>query len=629
MTVSLRDYQQSDLDAAVQLFDDGARRVTVQEPCGTGKTHTCAALIERYRGRSVIFVPTIALVEQTIRRLATLLDNVNFIAVCSDSTVIDGVDGTGDPDDVSGVSPALPAMVTTDADELRSMLNHLSGAVVTVSTYASSAVIAEATASPWDVLVADEAHRTVGLKGSTWAIPLDDKLIPATRRLFMTATTKNIVIEETDDDVELDVVSMDDVSVYGPQISALSWREAIDRGVLSDYEVAVIGIRESEIMDLVAEMEGDGQIVSAEQAAAQLALLRAQETHPDIRSVLAFHNRVADSQVWCEQLGELARVDGKFLTTVVHHIDAATGPMKRRKALDDLRRRGREMTVVSNCRVLGEGVDVPALDAVMFAAPRTAVNDLVQIVGRALRRHPDGSNRRALIILPVIESDRDVMSVDRKLVNSRYAFCWRLLASLAQIDEQVSATASSRLLDIQRTGATEQSDEDDRLISIDASWVAEGLSAAFEMRVLDKIASHHPVTAALLTEYVADTGSANPSPGVVVGPQDYPLGLRIRSARSDHARGKLSRKVEAMYESVPGFEWKPSPKRVVLSDEGYVALMESYVAETGIHGIHGKVKVADPTTGLMVPIGRKAGDWKWVRRLSPELRGRFDRVVGK
>ena len=616
MTTTLRDYQRNALSLVSDSLEASDSRATLHMPCGSGKTHVAAAYLAQRAGHHVFFVPSIALLAQTLQRLCDDMDaSWSFVAVCSDPSVATDQEGLPNPRVLT---------VTTDSSELADALS-VPRNVVVVSTYASSGVVADSAAS-FDVMVLDEAHRTAGTTDRAWSVPMTDA-ITASRRLFMTATTKNVTVVENDDDsYDLEVFSMDSLPDYGPHIEPISWREAISQHHLSDYQVAVVGVQEESIYELIRDKALRDEIVSTESAVAQLALLRAHDLFEDLSRVLVFHNRVEDSLHWCEQFSALAYVDGRSATTNVFHVDAQSTAEARETALSTLRDSGESMTVVSNCRVLSEGVDVPALDAVMFAAPRNSANDLIQIIGRALRVNPDNPTAKATIILPLIESASSE-NLDSALTTRQYAFCWRLLTALAEVDEQVSQNVIAKLASDGRT-EQEVSDHESATINVEVintEGLAEHASYAFRLNVLGRMYGHHPRTVAVLREYVAERGHAFPSANEFY--EGYPLGARVRSARDAYAAHRLKTKIVNMYQQVEGWSWTPKPTTRSITDQRYVELAELLREKTGISTIRRGQTMVDPVTGLTVKIGQKVNDWSWRKTLSAPLRQRVEAVV--
>lgn len=612
MPTQLRDYQQTALDHIEQMRSHGHRRVTLPMPCGTGKTVVAAHLIAHTPGRAVMFVPTVELLGQTVRQLRADNPHRRVLAVCSDQHV-------GDEATESAEAKAAHLAVTTNADELAGNLSDSS--VLVVSTYASGKIIAAATERAdvtWQLMVCDEAHRTAGLANRLWSVPVHDEEIPAAFRLFMTATTRTIqppaLPEDLPDPEEVKVVSMDSVEEYGPHLPTLTMREAIDQSILSDYQVAIIGVDSRDVLELLHDHDEDSgdAPLDPQAAATQLALLHARDTHPELQSILAFHNRIIDSKQWCRQLRSLAKVDDRAEDIEVFHVDATSAQKHRTQALNALAHPGDRQVVVSNCRLFGEGVDVPALDAVLFAAPRSSTVDVVQIVGRALRKHPDKQGRKALIILPVVYSDDNVTDEATVAANSTFAAAWQVLMSLADVDDHVFRSVARLQMDsFGDTDDTPPTPTD--TVSVDTSMLAVGASLPFKIRVLSHITGHHPQTVAMLRDWLAHTGNANPP--VRKQWRDYPLGARVEQARKAKHEGRLDEKIVRLYEEIPGFQWERST-RGGRSAERWIELMERYINATGTTTIEPYSQVFDPDTGQKVAIGQRLHSYRWVRGLS-------------
>lgn len=613
MPTQLRDYQATALDQIRLLQTDGVSRATLPLPCGTGKTVVAAHLIHQVGGFTVMFVPTVELLAQTLRRLQVDNPDAATVAVCSDSHVGEAV-----TEDVE--ASATGVEVTTQVDELAFLLESAPGQLVVVSTYASAQVVAAATERAgvrWDLMVCDEAHRTAGLSQRLWSLPVNNEAIPADFRLFMTATTRTIqppvVPEDWPDPEELEVVSMDSLADYGPHLSTITMRQAIDQGILTDYEVAIVGVSGTEVLELMAESgnNGQGEELDVQAAACQLALLHARDTHPELRSVLAFHNRVADSKQWSRQFRSLAAVDDRAGEVNVFHVDGTSASKHRTRALNALEKPEDRMTVVSNVRLFGEGVDVPSLDAVLFAAPRTSTNDIVQIVGRALRKNPNNPEATALIVLPVIFDDTSGRNEAVVAANSSHAAAWQVVMSLADVDEHVQRSLVQLQFDLmeKNTGPVTKSGP----VSVDTSMLAVGASLPFSLRILSKTTGHHPQTVARLKSWTQAKGNANPPARAVW--HDYPLGARVKSAREAKRRGTLDAQIVALYEQVPGFQWEP-PRRGGRSADSWIDLMERYLSATGASRIEPFSQAFDPSTGQKMAIGQKLHSFRWVSGLS-------------
>lgn len=611
---TLRPYQQKALTEILDLYANGHARVTAPMPTGTGKTVLAAHLISTINKRSIMFVPTVELLAQTTKKIREDNPNTPIIAVCSDTTI-----GEGTPEHLEAARTGQ--IVTTDPDLLAT---HLTATpLIVISTYASATTITTATQQAgitWDLMICDEAHRTAGLANRDWSQPLHNTHIPATKRLFLTATTRTVQPPKPNEDIpnpeDLAVVSMDSLKDYGPHISTITLRDAINQGILSDYEVAIIGVDDLTVLKLIQETPSDTPL-DPYAAATQLALLHAHETHPHLQSILAFHNRIVDSRQWTHQFRELAAVDNKADITTIYHVDGSTPTHVRRQALEHLASPEDDTVIVSNCRLFAEGVDVPSLDGVLFAAPRSSTVDIVQIVGRALRPHPTAINQKALIILPVINASHSDDSLIKKIAASTHLAAWQVLISLTEVDEQVYKTAAKLQSDL----IYREDDKEERpILSVDTSMLAEGASIPFTLQTLSPITSHHPQTIAHLRNFLATEGHANP--GLKTLWHGYPLGPRLTAARTAYKKEVLPKGIIKMYEDVAGFEWEPA-RRATRNTDQWIDLMENYVGSTGVKIIEPYSMVTDTITGEKAAIGKKLHDYRWLRGLSETQKQRI------
>lgn len=635
---TLRAYQQAALGELRSTWQVGHPRVTLSLPCGTGKTVVMAELLASGEfHRTVVFVPTVRLLVQTANLLRGARPNTRLIVVCSGQAATDDdftdPEGACEPDLEPGAAArALGVEVTTDPDRLTELLS-TSPDVLMVATYASSAVVAEATiaaARPWDLLICDEAHHTAGTTDKAWALPLSEQALPAGRRLFATATVRAVAPpEDTDPELgPIEVLSMSSVADYGPLVAPLSLRAAITARALSDYRVATIAVSEPAALELIESDDTDPNL-DPQSAAAQLALMRAADTNPDLRSVMVFHNRIATSRAWAAQFRTLAKASGKRVR--VYHVDGASDPRHVAAALGALAQPGGDLVVVSNCRLLSEGVDVPALDAVMFGAPRTGGPDIVQIIGRALRPHPAGQHRPALIILPVLHRPHDTASTEDRVARTPYLAAWQVLTVLAEEDEMVFRSLAEHRRHLE--GDAPEPGPDNR-VRFDTVGLPANLEDAFALQVVRRTTSgwirvHHK-----LREQALRGNTVNPRPSLVVpdpnNPRGYPLGQRVVSLRKAHAAGRIPARIVALFDDDPllaDWSWNPQTGRTpTLSTDMKIALVERYVSLTRIPHIPPSATVTDPDLRRPVKIG------SWIatltpRSLTPEQRTRLAQLL--
>lgn len=468
-------YQQEAVEAIGGRFQDHDRGKLIL-PCGTGKSVVALWAAERVvgeGGRVLYVVPSISLMGQTMREWSTQRrTDQRYIGVCSDSSA-----GKAGPEDANLTELSIP--VTTDPEAIRGALGEDRPDKMTVvfSTYQSLQVIADAQADgagTFDLMICDEAHRTTGVhkKGratvSAWLLAHDQSVLQADRRLYMTATPRlySSNVKEKAKERQVALYSMDDESTYGPEFYKMSFKKAVDDGYLSDYEVAIVavsdGIYASLAGNFVAEHKETG--VNVEDVVRLLGCWDALadpttrgtngrvtgeiNTHHAARRAIAFSNTIKGSvnleKWWPDIIDHLAEDTGRkedlgktLLGLKVRHIDGTTRASVRAQALNDLRSDIPEgqCHVVTNARCLAEGVDVPALDAVLFMAPRRSKVEIVQAVGRVMRRAE--GKRRGYIVLPVIVPEGKRVTDSAFLRSSTFQPVWDVISALRAHDERM------------------------------------------------------------------------------------------------------------------------------------------------------------------------------------------------
>ena len=369
--------------------------------CGSGKTLAALWIAENLEAKLVLLlVPSLSLVGQTLaewRRSSK--ESFRYLVVCSDETVVRGEDTTVHSTRDLGVP------VTTDVGDVRRFINesHRSTATYVFCTYQSSPVVAEAQAranQPFDLVIADEAHRCASAKQTAFGTVLNEKRIKAKRRLFMTATPRYFTgrVKKRAAELEYEIASMDDESLFGPVFHKLTFNAAIGAGLLTDYQVVVIGVSDSE-KGLWAE-EGrlvrtrGGATTDARTLASQIGLAKATRKY-DLRRVITFHSSIKKAVLFTNpakpesypsvvtRIGRRQRPSGEIWAT---HISGEMPAGRRRTLLEEFRNLDENTRgVISNCACLGEGVDVPTLDGIAFIDPKRSMVDIIQAVGRVIR----------------------------------------------------------------------------------------------------------------------------------------------------------------------------------------------------------------------------------------------------
>ncbi|WP_052509501.1 DEAD/DEAH box helicase [Kitasatospora griseola] len=468
-------FQKDAVAAAVREVRDGGR-ATVVAATGSGKTLIAAGCARRLaaRGRVLVLVPTIELLEQTAEAWSLRGGRRGLaVAACSREEALESAEAGG----------RVHAEVTTQAARIADLVAaEKSGEPVTVyATYASLERIVQAHQlyglSEWDLVVVDEAHRTAGAEGKAWAAVHDDAQVPAKRRLYFTATpriaddrrAKDGLADLTDTDGQAlpTLCSMDDETIYGKTCFPWTLGQGIEHGYLADYRVLVPVVTDEDLRELlnlpaVADLRSQSSNEELLRLALQIAVLRAV-ADLGLRRVITFHSRVSAAREFAASLLDASELleDKERPERIWAKAVAGTDRLKDRRAAftefkahtgDD----GEECGILCNSRLLTEGIDVAAVDAVCFADPKSSVIDIVQAIGRALRQSYRQGKVSWVVIpvyLPTPEVGDDTAAADPAEVHdageavkaeadaeieaSSFRTIWRVLRALAAHDARV------------------------------------------------------------------------------------------------------------------------------------------------------------------------------------------------
>ncbi len=472
---TLRKHQQDALDAVRAGLSDADRGKMIMA-CGTGKTFTGLKIAEDMVGAGgnvLVLLPSLALVNQTIREWT--IDSqtpLRSYAVCSDAQVGKRRRSSDDVAEVELHDLDYPA--TTNGAKLASRSSHPAPDRMTVvfSTYQSIQVISEAQKRhgfpDFDLIICDEAHRTTGatLAGedeSKFVKIHDPDFIAGKKRLYMTATPRVFgeAIKAKASEASAELASMDDEALFGQDLFIRGFGWAVENRLLTDYKVIVLAVDEAMVSASVQRrlMDADSSLVlddatkiigcykalvksgmSQEVLTDPQPMQRALAFAKDIKSSeliqTEFHNVVAEylaSDEGRETLGDI-----EPLSVDLQHVDGTMGAKERAAKLDWLKENHGDAVcrILTNARCLSEGVDVPALDAVLFMHPRKSQIDVVQSVGRVMRRAP-GKNM-GYVILP-IGVPAGLTPEQALNDNERYRVVWQILNALRSHDERLDA----------------------------------------------------------------------------------------------------------------------------------------------------------------------------------------------
>jgi len=451
--------------------------------CGTGKTFTSLKIAEAIvpDGGNVLFlVPSISLISQTLTEWAAETEQpLSSFAVCSDPKA----GKKNEEEDISTHDLAFPAH--TNARLLAKQVSatktvRKNNITVIFSTYQSINVVAEAQRaglSQFDLVICDEAHRTTGIESleygtkeaSCFVAVHKPDFLKAKKRLYMTATPRIYDDASKGKAKEADVAifSMDDVKIYGEELHRLDFSEAVRKGLLSDYKVMVLAVDEKyvnkafqvQLADKNNELALDDvvKIVGCYNGLKKRVIPVEGDGSESIdptpmRRAVAFSRSIKDSKRLRDYFAGIIKeyqpdeteneedTKSDFLRCEVDHVDGTYNALLRNEKLQwlkaDTTREGNVCRILSNARCLSEGVDVPALDAVMFLNPRNSVVDVVQSVGRVMRKVE--GKQYGYIILP-IGIPADVPPEEALSDNQKYKVVWQVLQALRAHDDRFNA----------------------------------------------------------------------------------------------------------------------------------------------------------------------------------------------
>lgn len=482
----LRDYQIKAVDAARAHYATHERGQLIMA-CGTGKTFTSLKIAEEiaHDGKILFLVPSISLLAQTLEEWATFaVKPINALCICSDATA-SKID-----DDITDVNLPLPAL--TDADKISDALKKFPDDRLTVifSTYQSIEVVHKLGLT-FDLVICDEAHRTaVALnemqrirqsaksgsalgEHSVFTAVHDENFIHARRRLYMTATPKIFKTDAKDYAKEKDLTlwSMDDTEIFGGDpFFKITFAEAAALGYLADYKVFIFTVDETLLTPRLKQAVNDkAQSLTLDNALKIVGCINALSKKLDKKSArlivddknalmhtaVAFCKSIADAEQFARDFADVqekyfadmsdvernsfvnvtadfvfgSRKIGKNFESMSAAARAAKLHRLKTTPLD-----GNDCTVLHNVRCLSEGVDVPALDAIIFMASKRSEVDIVQAVGRVMRNAPH--KKFGYIIIPVVvplnKSAEDALDH-----NAEFKDVWKIINALRAHDDNL------------------------------------------------------------------------------------------------------------------------------------------------------------------------------------------------
>ena len=578
--------------------------------CGTGKTFTTLWIKEALEAHTtLVLLPSLSLLSQTMREWAWA-GNTDFdiLNVCSDKSV-----GKKTED----MEPAdAPFPVTSEVEEIAKFLMQPKPKVV-FCTYQSSELIAQAqidgSVPTFDLAVADEAHRCAGKADAGFATILDGEKIKASKRLFTTATPRYFgqAIKDEANARDLAVVGMDNEAVFGPVIHQLTFGKAIQDDLLNDYQVVIVGVDEPMVKTWIDMQEivaiNPDEHTDARTLGSKIGLIKAIKDY-DLKRVISFHSRVKGAKDFSEELVDVVdlidpthRPEGKFLA------DYVSGKMKagdRKEKIDRLKvLEGYDRGILTNARCLAEGVDVPSLDGVAFIDPKGSQVEIIQAVGRAIRKVRGATvQKKGTIVIPVfIEAGDDP---EASIEASKFKPVWDVLKALRAHDEVLASTLDEYRTNMAKNASQSRERISDKIIFDIPATVDVEFSSALRTVLVEASTASWEFWFGLLEQFKKREEHCSVPAAHKEG--DFSLGNWVIGQRTvkDTLTPERKQRLDAL-----GFVWDPHAE---YWEEGFSKLQQFKKREEHCN-VPNRHKEGDFTLGSWVSVQRAAKD-----KLTPE-----------
>ncbi|WP_096026408.1 type ISP restriction/modification enzyme [Campylobacter lanienae] len=483
----LRNHQKEAIEAIKKEFEINDRTKLIMA-CGTGKSLTGIRLFDNMIDNGqigVFFAPSIALVAQTLKESFEQSEkSFRAFVVCSDKKV-----GAQDSNDEDMKAYELPMPPTTNPNELAKYIKQdldKNDRIIIFSTYQSIDVIIQAQKllnKEFKLVICDEAHRSAGVKIIKDGVSLEsvfhkvhsDENIKATKRLYMSATPKIFsqnAKNKADKDNEVELYSMDDEDIFGREAYNLKFDKALALGLLSEYKVLITIINQEQVAEVtnsLAKAKKDGYInlnINGKETAVEIKLIGKilatyksllkndvytidttghketlqEDTAKIMKRAIAFNSSIAISKTRQSVFGPTIKLYNDLIkkdnqTINIDHIDGTMNQSIKNTKLAWLRENSDEIRILSNAKCLTEGVDVPALDAVIFFDARDSMVDIVQAVGRVMRKSTN--KQYGYIILPIMLDIKSEKDFDKILDSEEFKGIWKILKAIRSHDESL------------------------------------------------------------------------------------------------------------------------------------------------------------------------------------------------
>ncbi|MEN8810237.1 MAG: Helicase associated domain protein, partial [Flavobacteriales bacterium] len=427
------DHQQKAINECVQWFTEGEEtRGQLILPCGAGKTFTSLWIKEKLESnKTLVLIPSLALLRQIKNEWSKQRKTkYQYLCVCSEKDI--DKDNT---DSIVTHTYEIGGNVTTEPNEIISFLQNDTEEKVIFSTYQSLPSIAEAienTEIIFDFVFCDEAHKTAGISKGVFGLVHNNSKIPAKRRLYATATpriVKESIKKKLGDDLKY-THDMNDPETFGEEFYRMSFKDAIDENILVDYKIVAIGVNDLQLANYLQERRYVDKNISIDEVANNYALDYVM-TKYIANHALTFHSRVKLAKEFALRHSKL------FNKTTSFSVDGTQATSIRNQILNEFK--NSEKAIISNSRCLTEGVDVPTIDLVYFSDPKNSKVDIIQAVGRALRKKK--GKKLGYIVVPIYHSNN--AEVENSISQGSFKNLLQVIRSLCDQDERLQDEINS------------------------------------------------------------------------------------------------------------------------------------------------------------------------------------------
>ncbi|WP_452602383.1 DEAD/DEAH box helicase family protein [Pontimicrobium sp. MEBiC06410] len=427
------DHQQKAINECVQWFTEGEEtRGQLILPCGAGKTFTSLWIKEKLEcNKTLVLVPSLALLRQIKNEWSKQRKTkYQYLCVCSEKDI--DKDNT---DSIVTHTYEIGGNVTTEPNEIISFLQNDTEEKVIFSTYQSLPSISEAienTEIIFDFVFCDEAHKTAGISKGVFGLVHNNSKIPAKRRLYATATpriVKESIKKKLGDDLKY-THDMNDPETFGEEFYRMSFKDAIDENILVDYKIVAIGVNDLQLANYLQERRYVDNNISIDEVANNYALDYVMNKYL-ANHALTFHSRVKLAQEFALRHSKL------FNKTTSFSVDGTQATSIRNQILNEFKNSNK--AIISNARCLTEGVDVPTIDLVYFSDPKNSKVDIIQAVGRALRKKK--GKKLGYIVVPIYHSNND--EVENSISKGSFKNLLQVIRSLCDQDERLQDEINS------------------------------------------------------------------------------------------------------------------------------------------------------------------------------------------